>query len=50
MRLGPVTPILRLARDYKYATPGVEDATWGEWLLTVIDPFGNRPVFFQPKS
>ena len=37
-------------RDYRYMKPGIEDAPWGDRLLTVIDPFGNRLVFFTPKS
>lgn len=36
-------------RDYKYAKPGIEDAPWGERLLTVADPFGNRLTFYERR-
>jgi uncharacterized glyoxalase superfamily protein PhnB len=35
------------ARDYKYAKPDIEQAPWGERLLSVRDPFGNRLTFFE---
>ena len=35
------------ARQYKYAKPGIEHAPWGERLLSVTDPFGNRLTFFE---
>ena len=31
---------------YKYARPGIVDQPWGR-ELTVMDPFGNRLVFFD---
>jgi len=39
-----------LARDYKYAKPHVEEASWGDRLLSVLDPFGNRLTFFEAKK
>lgn len=35
------------ARDYKYAKPSIQTAEWGDRLLSVVDPFGNRLVFFE---
>jgi uncharacterized glyoxalase superfamily protein PhnB len=35
------------SRDYKYAKPDIEQAPWGERLLSVTDPFGNRLTFFE---
>ena len=32
---------------YKYMRPGVEIAPWGDKLMEVIDPFGNRLRFNQ---
>jgi catechol 2,3-dioxygenase-like lactoylglutathione lyase family enzyme len=32
-------------RRYAYARPGLEDAPWGERLMEVTDPFGNRLSF-----
>lgn len=34
-----------LAKDYRYAKPGIETAPWGSEEMTVLDPFGNRLVF-----
>ena len=56
MTLGPITPILRIfdeakAREFYVGFLGfTEHAPWGDRLLTVLDPFGNRPVFFTRKS
>ena len=33
------------AKGYKYMRPGIEDAPWGEKIMEVIDPFGNRLRF-----
>jgi uncharacterized glyoxalase superfamily protein PhnB len=30
--------------------PGLETEDWGAKIMTVIDPFGNRLVFFQRLS
>ena len=37
------------ARNYRYAKPGIEDAPWGERLLSVADPFGNRLTFYERR-
>ncbi len=39
-----------LAKRYKYARPGVEQAPWGDRELRVGDPSGNRLVFFEPAE
>ncbi len=36
-----------LAKNYKYARPGVEEAPWGSREMSIHDPFGNRLTFFQ---
>lgn len=38
------------ARDYRYMKPGLEEAEWGERFFFVLDPFGNRLVFFEPRK
>jgi uncharacterized glyoxalase superfamily protein PhnB len=38
------------AREYRYAKPQLEQAEWGDRLLQVRDPFGNRLVFFERAS
>jgi len=30
--------------------PGIEDAPWNARILEVIDPFGNRLCFSEPKA
>lgn len=45
-------PILRSfdeANRYRNARPGVEDAPWGAWTLSVHDPFHNRLMFNERK-
>ena len=37
-----------LAKNYKYARPGVNDTPWRMREMTIKDPFGNRLVFAQP--
>jgi catechol 2,3-dioxygenase-like lactoylglutathione lyase family enzyme len=32
-------------RDYPYCKPRIEQAPWGDDILTVTDPFSNRIVF-----
>jgi catechol 2,3-dioxygenase-like lactoylglutathione lyase family enzyme len=34
-----------LAKQYKYARPGIEDTPWGSRDMSIGDPFGNRLVF-----
>ncbi|MCM3109461.1 glyoxalase superfamily protein [Lederbergia lenta] len=36
-----------LAKNYKYARPGIEDTPWNLVELTVHDPFNNRLVFYE---
>lgn len=38
------------ARDYRFIKPQVEDAPWGDRLLEVRDPFGNRLIFFERRK
>lgn len=38
------------AKDYKYLRPGLcDDPNWGTVQLNLIDPFGNRLQFGEPK-
>ena len=37
-------------RRYAYARPGLEEAPWGEMVMDVTDPFGNRLSFRQGKG
>jgi uncharacterized glyoxalase superfamily protein PhnB len=37
-----------LAKQYKYARPGLEKQPWGEWAMCIKDPFGNRLDFHEP--
>ncbi len=34
-----------LAKQFKYARPGVQDMPWGTRDMTISDPFGNRITF-----
>jgi uncharacterized glyoxalase superfamily protein PhnB len=34
-----------LAKQYKYARPGVQDMPWGTRDMSISDPFGNRLTF-----
>ena len=38
-----------IGKNYKYNRPGLETQDWG-LECTVIDPFGNRIRFLEPKS
>jgi uncharacterized glyoxalase superfamily protein PhnB len=37
-----------LAKQYKYARPGIEHQPWGELAMCIKDPFGNRLDFHEP--
>ena len=37
-----------IAKQYKYARPGVEDMPWGSRDMSIHDPFGNRLTFTTP--
>ena len=39
-----------LAKDYKYARPGIEHMPWGSMDMSVRDPFGNRLTFTSAIS
>lgn len=34
-----------LAKQYRYARPGIEDTPWGTREMCINDPFGNRLTF-----
>ncbi|GLS06312.1 glyoxalase [Chitiniphilus shinanonensis] len=36
-------------RDYPWLRPSVEVAPWGDRLLKLTDPFGNRLLFNEPE-
>jgi catechol 2,3-dioxygenase-like lactoylglutathione lyase family enzyme len=38
------------SKDYKYVRPGIEKMPWGERVMSVKDPFGNRLIFINTKS
>jgi catechol 2,3-dioxygenase-like lactoylglutathione lyase family enzyme len=38
-----------LGKAYRYARPGLEVTPWAR-EIRIADPFGNRVVFFEPKS
>jgi uncharacterized glyoxalase superfamily protein PhnB len=39
-----------LAKQYKYARPGITDTSWDSRDMTVNDPFGNRLIFTSAIS
>ena len=39
-----------LAKNYKYARPGIEDTPWGSRDMSIKDPFGNRLTFTNAIS
>jgi uncharacterized glyoxalase superfamily protein PhnB len=36
-----------LSKKYNYSRPGIEKTSWNTQEVSVIDPFGNRIVFFE---
>jgi uncharacterized glyoxalase superfamily protein PhnB len=36
-----------LAKQYRYAKPGMESTPWQTKEMTISDPFGNRSIFFE---
>ncbi len=51
----PVAPIEAyhselIATAYPYYRPGIETMPWGMREMRVVDPFGNRLVFFEPSQ
>jgi catechol 2,3-dioxygenase-like lactoylglutathione lyase family enzyme len=39
-----------LAKNYKYARPGVHEPPWGNREMSIGDPFGNRLTFWTAKT
>jgi hypothetical protein len=39
-----------LAKNYKYARPGIEEMPWGSKDMSITDPFGNRLTFTSATS
>ena len=39
-----------LAKNYKYARPGIEQMPWGTSDMSIADPFGNRLTFTSAIS
>ncbi len=37
------------SKRYPYMRPRIETPPWGTKEVSVIDPFGNRLTFFEPK-
>lgn len=37
-----------IAKNYKFARPGLETTDWGGQECSLLDPFGNRLIFFEP--
>jgi uncharacterized glyoxalase superfamily protein PhnB len=38
------------AKDYHYARPGIDETPYGTREVRVIDPFGNKLIFFEPVT
>jgi uncharacterized glyoxalase superfamily protein PhnB len=38
------------SKGYRYYRPGIEEPPWNARVMEVIDPFGNRIRFSEPKS
>ena len=36
-----------LSRKYKYSRPGIEKTPWNTQEVCIIDPFGNRIIFYE---
>ncbi|WP_211746013.1 glyoxalase superfamily protein [Paenibacillus sp. Marseille-Q4541] len=36
-----------LSKNNTYSKPGIEKTSWGASEVTVIDPFGNRLIFYE---
>jgi len=35
------------SKDYKYAKPGLERTPWNSKEVCIMDPFGNRIIFYE---
>ena len=38
------------SRNYRYLRPGIETVPWGERIMTLLDPAGNRLQFIEPLA
>ena len=38
-----------VAKDYRYYRPSIEDAPWNARFMQIVDPFGNKLRFNEPK-
>jgi len=38
------------AKQYKYYRPGLQDQEWGTREMTVQDGFGNKLIFYRPRT
>ncbi|THF73374.1 glyoxalase superfamily protein [Cohnella fermenti] len=38
------------AKNYRYLRPGIEETEWNTRELRLLDPFGNRIVFFEASG
>jgi uncharacterized glyoxalase superfamily protein PhnB len=36
-----------MAKEYRFAKPGLQEQSWGTREVSVIDPFGNRLHFYE---
>lgn len=39
-----------IAKNYRYARPGLEQQPWGETTMTIADPFYNHIEFAEPTA
>jgi len=39
-----------MAKNYGFMRPGIGQTEWGSTMMQVIDPFGNRIRFDEPKQ
>lgn len=39
-----------ISKKYKYNRPGLEEASWNAFCMTVNDPFGNTIIFNEDKK
>jgi uncharacterized glyoxalase superfamily protein PhnB len=37
------------AKNYRYYKPGIEDMPWNDRVMQIVDPFGNKLRFSEPK-
>ncbi len=37
-------------KDYNYARPGIDETPYATREVQVIDPFGNKLIFFEPLT